>query len=52
MIGLMARESTHLQTDKSTRETFKMAGVRGLASTLTLVETNMMAAGTRVRCME
>jgi hypothetical protein len=52
MISFMARESKHFQTEKSTRETFKMARGRGLASGLTLVETNMMAAGTRVRAME
>jgi hypothetical protein len=52
MIGLMARESTHFQTEKSTRETIKMGKGRGLASTLTLVGANMMAAGKRVRAME
>jgi hypothetical protein len=48
----MARESTHMKTELSTRETGKMVIDTGLASRLTLVGTNMMAAGTRVRSME
>ena len=52
MIGLMARESQHLLADQSTRETIKMEIRKGLASTLIIVGTNMMAAGTRIICME
>jgi hypothetical protein len=52
MIGLMARESSYLQTEISTRETCKMVRDTDLASALTLMGTNMMAAGTRIRGME
>ena len=52
MIGLMARESTQKYTDKSTRETYKMARDTDLAKALTMMGANMMAAGSRIRCME
>ena len=52
MILSMARESTHLQTEESTRETGKMVRNTGLASTLGLTGANMMAVGSIIRCME
>jgi hypothetical protein len=48
----MARDSQHLKTEMSTRETIKMALRADLASTLGLPGTNMTAAGTRIRSME
>jgi len=52
MILSMARESTHLQTEKSTRETGKMVRETDLESKLGLMGTNMMAVASIVRCME
>ena len=52
MICFMARECKHLQTEVSTRETFKMALGTALASTLGLMGTNTTADGSRVIEME
>jgi hypothetical protein len=48
----MAQECSHLKTEVSTRDKFKKASKTGLASSLGLIETNMTAAGTRVRDTE
>ena len=52
MIGLMARESQHLQTEISTRETIKMVRGTGLASSHGMMGSNMRAAGRRIIDME
>ena len=52
MINLMARESTNIKTDMSTRETLKMEICTDLAYAHGLMGKNMMAAGTRIRSME
>ena len=52
MIRCMARGYTHIQAEESTRETGKMVIDTGLALRLTLMGTNMMAAGSRIRNME
>jgi hypothetical protein len=36
----------------SSRETFKMAGRKGMASTLGVMWANMRAAGRRIICMD
>ena len=52
MMSLMERESIHMQKEKSTKETLKMAIDTGLAFSLRPMGQDMKAAGENMRDME
>jgi hypothetical protein len=51
-ICVMAREYKHFLQEMSTRETLRMAGETGLASTIGMVGVNMTVPGRTARGME